>query len=141
MDFKLFIKEQVASFHRHFLRPKKSSRDSIDLGRYFYFEFYESEFNATMTPEALIKAINTRSRMDIPVAYTSVDSLNKLLESNDLYKVMTIKPDGSLDIISGLEQGKNPSLLKIKELNRLLIEANYPLETPKRQRIMMALQN
>ena len=112
----------------------------IDLGRYFYFEFHGSEFGVTMTPEALIKAINTKTGVNIPSAYTSIDSLNKLLENQVLYKNMTIQPNESMDLICKLKKGENLSFWKIKELNRLLIEANYPQETPKRQRIM-ALQN
>jgi len=93
-----------------------------------------------MTPEALIKAINTRSRINIPITYSAINSLNKLLEDYNLYKVMTILPNESRDFISQLKQGSSSSIWRIKELNRLLIEVNYPLETPKRQ-LIMGLEN
>ena len=140
MKLKLFSKRCARLLNLFSSRSKKRGGNGIDLGRYFYFEFDRSEFSVTMTPEALIKAINTKSGIDIPIAYTSTNSLNKLLENQALYKVMAIQPEESVDLISRLKKGENLSLLKIKELNRLLIELNYPRETPKRQRIM-ALQN
>ena len=94
-------------------------------------EFSVGEFKDSITPEVLIQAIKARSVIDVPVALTSIESLNKLLEYKDLYKVMKERPDEAKALISRLEEGEQLSLLETIRLNRLLMEANYPLETPK----------
>lgn len=127
------IKSYAESLRRHFLRSKKNIADGVDIGRYIYFEFNDGEFDLIKTPEALIKAINAKCGIDIPRAYTPINSLNKLLEDQGLYKVMSIQSNESLALISRLKEGQNLSYFEVKELNRLLIELNYPLETPKRQ--------
>jgi len=137
MDFKSFIRKYTKFLQRHPVRSKENIMGSIDPGRYFYFDFYEGEFKMTLTPEMLVKAINMKSKIDIPIADTPIQSLNNLLEKQDLYKVMTIQPNESLGLISRLKEGQNLSIREIKELNRRLIEVNYPLETPKRQLIML----
>jgi len=89
------------------------------------------EFKGSMTPEALIKAIETKGTITVPDANTLVERLNKLLERQDLYQVMEKQPNEAEDLINRLKQGQQLSSYKIKRLNRLIMEANYPLETPK----------
>ena len=96
-------------------------------------EFSVGEFKGSMTPDILIQAIKKGCQIDIPAEETSIKELNKLLESKDLYTFMDNKPDGLNDLISRLEQGTELSKLELKRFNRLLIETNYPLETPKSQ--------
>ncbi|HBR15296.1 MAG TPA: hypothetical protein DD723_07120 [Candidatus Omnitrophica bacterium] len=95
-------------------------------------EFQVGEFKDPMTPEALIEAMKNGG-INVPDANTSIESLNKLLELQDLYMGMQEKPADTGALISRLEQGQQLSLPDIKRLNRDLIEANYPLETPKRR--------
>lgn len=97
-------------------------------------EFSMDEFKDSMNPEALIQAIETRSKINIPEANTSIDSLNKLLQDQDLYKVMKNHPDEIMALIGRLKQGQRLIPLEIRFLNRILIEANYPVETPKSRR-------
>ena len=101
-----------------------------------FLEFSRGPSNEFMTPkeaeEALIKAIQKRG-VEIPAADTPIDSLEKLLESEILYKALTIRPDEVSGRINRLEHGGQPlNSWEIKDLNRVLIEANCP-EAPKRQ--------
>jgi hypothetical protein len=72
----------------------------------------------------------SRSKAGIPAADTPIGSLNKLLEYRDLYQFMPIRPAGSVRFIHRLQEGEGLTLLEIKQLNRLLIEANYPHDAP-----------
>ncbi|MDE2232040.1 MAG: hypothetical protein KGJ95_08280 [Candidatus Omnitrophica bacterium] len=94
--------------------------------------FSENEFKGSMTPEALIKAIK-ESNVNIPVEETPIQTLNKLLERNDLYKFMNRIPGETKAAINQLKNGQQLKPDDLKKLNRLLIETNYPLEAPKRQ--------
>jgi protein involved in polysaccharide export with SLBB domain len=112
----------------------KAREDSIMIIRRGSFEFQADEFKETMTPEALIKALNTSKDIDIPYADNPINSLNKLLEKPELYRTMKIQPSESLAFISKLENRQELTTFEIQKLNRLLIEANYPLETPQKPR-------
>ena len=123
------------NFKSFFSSKKQNQNDqvTIDTGKYGSFEFNMREFSKTLTPEALIKAIHTRSGVNIPTAFTPIESLNKLLANQDLYKALTLHPEESMERINKLKEGQPLGAFAVKELNRLLIEKNYPLETPKRQ--------
>ena len=85
------------------------------------------EFKGSMTPEALIQALKLRSNIEIPIVDTPIESLNKLLQQQKLYKVMKYQPKEAEDLIEKLAQGQQLNPSETKRLNRLLIEANYPL--------------
>jgi hypothetical protein len=105
------------------------------------FDFQSGEFDGTMKPENLINALRATG-INIPAAHTTdnsfnIDLLNKLLESTDLYTVFENKgmkagPDAAQGFVNTLKAGLQLNVLEIKEMNRLLIEANYPSLTPKR---------
>ena len=97
------------------------------------FEFQLDEFNESLTPEALLKAINIKGGIEIPITKTPIHTLNKLLKNQDLYKSMEKKPEEALALINCLEKGQKVSPTDIKKLNRILIYANFPTEAPKRQ--------
>ena len=94
-------------------------------------EFSAGEFKGSMAPEALIQAIKTGSKIDVPRANTSIESLNNLLQRKDLYEYMTKQPNEVTHLINRLKQGQELNPFEIVRLNRLTIEANYPRETPK----------
>jgi hypothetical protein len=64
------------------------------------------------------------------VTRTPIELLNELLECRDLYKDLPIWPVGSIHFIHRLKKKEPLNILEIKQLNRLLIEANYPKESP-----------
>ena len=104
------------------------------------FEFQASEFTGSMTPEALIKAIGT-SGIGIPPHRDPIRSLNDLLSLPNLYTRMKIRTDEINSLIGRFECGLMRGDLELQKLNRLLIEANYPLETPKRPNIPTGTSN
>ncbi len=130
-DFKNLSNEEKKTFALRFKRLIRTYTDE-KLGS---LEFQVGEFKEPMTPEALIMAIQTGAGVGVPAANTPIESLNKLLEDQGLYKVMAKRPNESRNLIVRLEQGQQLKPMEAKELNRLLIEANYPLETPKRQKL------
>jgi hypothetical protein len=99
-------------------------------GRDIKFEIIE--FSEQMTPEVLITALKIGG-IKMPVATSPVGSLNKLLGREKLYKVMKIHPQESLNNILELSIGGKLRPVQLRELNRQLIESNYPSETPKRK--------
>ena len=70
------------------------------------FEFEVNEFTNTRTPGVLIKAINAVGGIYLPVADTPIDSLNMLLDIHDIYKILKVRPKGTLPLISKLEKGR-----------------------------------
>ena len=100
-----------------------------------FFRFSEDEFRKTMTPQALISIITSGSKkIDVQAGIlataTSLESLNRLLEYRGLYQIMKIRPAESIRFIRRLIQKETLTILEITQLNRLLIEANYPNEAP-----------
>jgi hypothetical protein len=95
--------------------------------------FSPREFRTPMTPEGLMRAISTGKVIHVRGVSAPIDMLNKFLQYKDLYKFMPIWPDGSKDFIERIEQGRPLKFLELRQLNRLLIETNYPLEAPNRQ--------
>jgi hypothetical protein len=96
-------------------------------------EFQAGEFTGSMTPKALLEAMKRKGGVRIPIPDNPIESLNKLLEHQDLYEDMNVWPADTRALIDRRAYGQQLSLLEIKHLNRALIEANYPLETPKRK--------
>jgi len=93
-----------------------------------FLKFSDKEFSKTMTPQTLIEAIKTRG--PVPSTVSAIAALNKLLESRDLYRLMPRQPVGSIDLIHRLQRAEPLNFLELRQLNRLLIEANYPKESP-----------
>ncbi|MBF0571305.1 MAG: HEAT repeat domain-containing protein [Candidatus Omnitrophica bacterium] len=128
-----------------FLKELKGSSDDMWLSAVFGLglsagiEFRAGEFNETMKVASLIEALK-QSGIDIPVADTPIDSLNELLTDQNLFKVMKVRPAETLPPIMGqLEQGRQLDPSDIIRLNRILIEANYPLQTPKNKTLSLLL--
>jgi len=96
-------------------------------------EFLVDEFKGSITPKALIQAIKTKSKIDVPITNTPIESLNNLLRREDLYKFMKERPNEVKDSINQLEHGQKLKPLEIIRLNRLSLEESYPYETPKSQ--------
>lgn len=101
-------------------------RDGEDI------KFETTEFDEKMTLEALIAALKAMG-IRMPVAFSPIGSLNKLLGRKKLYKVMKDHPQESLNNILELSIGGKLRPVQLRKLNRQLIESNYPLETPKRK--------
>ena len=99
-----------------------------------FLMFSDNEFKGSLSPQALVGAIKAKSPvMDkayVPPTATAIASLNKLLEYRDLYQYMPVWPPGSVDLIHRLIAGGGYYFLELKQVNRLLIEANYPLASP-----------
>jgi len=94
------------------------------------FEFQKDK----STPKkilALIQALQTRGIV-VPEGGTSIERLNQLLKSKDLYKHNSMS-ERSAEINELIVRLENSTLhdSEMIRLNRLLIDANYPLETPK----------
>ena len=99
-----------------------------------FLNFSEDEFRRPLTPQALLSVIKSKNvrifdQAKVPSTATPLESLNKLLEYRFLYQVMPIRPVGSVKVIHRLEVG-DFNLLELKQLNRLLIELNFPKEVP-----------
>jgi len=101
---------------------------------YYFLRFSEDEFKEPMTPLALISAIKAGSPRiamhTFPSALSPIEGLNKLLEYPDLYQVMPVWPACFRDFIRHLKEGERLNALDVMQLNRLLIETNYPREAP-----------
>jgi hypothetical protein len=87
-------------------------------------EFSVGEFKQPVTPEALIKAIQTSSGINVPMIETPIQSLNKLLEDKNLYRVMTRRSDEVKDFMGRLQQGQWLTPLETKEFNSSLTKAS-----------------
>ena len=101
---------------------------------YSFLTFSEDEFRKPMTAQALTNAIKTGStimdRAGVPATATPIEALNKLLEYRDLYQLVPVWPVESIKFIHQLKEGKDFSFVELKQLDRILIELNYPKETP-----------
>jgi len=104
-------------------------------------EFQACEFNETLTPEALVKALMEGMGFDIPFKSNPMDELNKLLEVSDLYVYLKVWPKGFQSSIKKIEDRQQLDLDDLKTLNRRLIEANYPSETPEMPRGFIQFPN
>ena len=113
-----------------FAISKKVDYLVLDKGSLSNLGFSQSEFRGSVTPEALIGAIKEKGDIHVPVASSAEGSLNRLLESEDLYKKMSLRPEESKDAIHRLEGGSRLSLSEIVELNSILLESNFPGKTP-----------
>ncbi|MCK4821007.1 hypothetical protein KA005_34900, partial [bacterium] len=118
----------VMNFLQYNVRKTYEREELKDKGS---FEFLVGEFKGSMTPEALIQAI--KSNIEVRRKNTPIESLNDLLQRQDLYKVMTKRSDEVTDLINRLKQGKTLDPSKLIRLNRLILEVNHPYETPKSQ--------
>jgi hypothetical protein len=85
---------------------------------------------AKKKPELLHPKGLNKDKAVVPAVVTPLESLNQLLEYQDLYLFMSRRPVGSIDFIHRLEQGGHLNFFELRCLNRLLIEANYPKEAP-----------
>lgn len=100
------------------------------------FEFRENAFEGNQTPEALVKILGAEGRISVSVATDSISSLNRLLENQELYKVMRKRPVKTLGFINQLDNGRKLSIFDVKRLNRILIDENYPQASPKWPMVM-----
>ncbi len=94
--------------------------------------FSISEFAAPLTPAALIDAIEA-SGITVPAGATEIDRLNSLLVDPNVYQAMSVQPATTTAFIDRLKAGEVLSVLELQQLNRLLIEANFPAQTPPRK--------
>jgi hypothetical protein len=101
-----------------------------------YPDFYKEEFKGTMTPEALVEGLKA-SGIDVPAADAPIDSLNLILENENLWGAMKTLlgnfPKEALPYISRLEKGERFNLFETEKLNRMLIAALCPEATPERR--------
>jgi hypothetical protein len=97
-----------------------------------HFQYREDEFKKTMPPTALIKALEKVSGVNIPKAKVPIESLNLLLNDPKLIQVMKVRPDECLALIESLESGHLLNPYEVRWLNKILIEENFPTESPKR---------
>ena len=87
-------------------------------------EFSVGEFNGSISLDALIEALQSKSRINFPVTKTSIQSLNKLLEDKNLYRVIRTRSDPIEECLPVLQQAQPLSPLETKDFNRCLVEAN-----------------
>jgi hypothetical protein len=107
---------------------------------YKFLTFSQDEFKKPLNPQALLNAIKAAmppqaaieymDRAGVSPAAPPLESLNKLAEYRDLYQVMPLRPAGSIKFIEQLKAGRDYELMDLKETNRLLMELNYPKESP-----------
>jgi len=107
-----------------------------------FLTFSEDEFIGPVTPQGLISAIvrkmpdlfnSTKGGMNkigVPLTTDPVETLNRLLEYQDLYQSLPVWPLGSIQFIHRLKEAGQVTPLEVKQLNRLLIEANFLQESP-----------
>jgi hypothetical protein len=107
------------------------SEKAIDANKYEIFQFSKTEFKGSLTPEALVRAMSSQKSLQLSDEGTPLDVLNQLLERKNLYQEMPQRPDIISGFVTRLEDGEQLSLCDLKRINRLLIEENYPAETPK----------
>jgi len=119
----------------HFALIKKVNYIAIDWdGITSFLKFSENEFKGPAGPYALVTAIKAKSavmeKAKVPAGLSPIESLNYLLGYRDLYQVMPVWPTGSTYLIYRLKAGGDYNFLDLNQLNRLLIEANFPHEAP-----------
>ncbi len=114
-----------------FATLKKADYLVVDCGRDRDAEYSRSDFKGPLTPEALIKAMRAGAGIAAPVTETPLDSLNRLLGDPELYKKMKVLPEDIREPIQRLRQGDKLSPVELQRMNKTLVEANFPGDSPK----------
>lgn len=93
-----------------------------------FFSFTADEFQKGLTPQALLAALKDAGQHQSPKP--ALQRLNELLEDRDLYQRLPVWPKGTERYIQQLQENGFLLPLALKQLNRRLIEANRPQESP-----------
>lgn len=86
--------------------------------------FSTSDFKNPRGPENLLKALQQKCGVDIPVAKTPLQSLNRLLDDKNLYKCLPKRSFGIEKFTGYLKQGRRLSPAETQEFNSSLVKSS-----------------